>query len=276
MNPVSFHFYYQLGLLTEEERNVLEDPHKTDPTTPRPLVVIDCKIHAAIIIIACEILTWLTYICLIIQFVIHKGILLLLKETFLQERFFMDFNYLKNVDILMAYKKSCGNTIKFANQNISPALVQVRSWTEPLPFSSFFWSSFPPFYCYQAVILAVYCFGCVTVMARTFTKEEEAPTSHVLIAYVPLMPAMQVICDINWEWFIDIIALEYFWLFWQTQFFIYFSWLCFGKAAVDPFGDDEDDINVKDLVKSHIEVINCFQFSSTTISLITTVHNLAF
>ncbi|XP_046636057.1 bestrophin-4-like [Daphnia pulicaria] len=159
------------GLLTEEERNVLEDPHKTDPTTPRPLVVID----------------W---------------ILLLLKETFLQERFFMDFNYLKNVDILMAYKKSCGNTIKFANQNISPALV-------------------------QAVILAVYCFGCVTVMARTFTKEEEAPTSHVLIAYVPLMPAM--------------------------QFFIYFSWLCFGKAAVDPFGDDEDDINVKDLVKSHIE-----------------------
>ncbi|EFX72128.1 hypothetical protein DAPPUDRAFT_326538 [Daphnia pulex] len=158
-------------LLTEEERNVLEDPHKTDPTTPRPLVVID----------------WM---------------LLLLKETFLQNRFFMDFNYLKNVDILMAYKKSCGNTIKFANQNISPALV-------------------------QAVILAVYCFGCVTVMARTFAKEEEAPTSHALIAYVPLMPAM--------------------------QFFIYFSWLCFGKAAVDPFGDDEDDINVKDLVKSHIE-----------------------
>ena len=26
----------------------------------------------------------------------------------------------------MAYKKSCGNTIKFATQNISPALIQVR------------------------------------------------------------------------------------------------------------------------------------------------------
>lgn len=193
-------------MLTEEERNVLEDPHKSDPTTPRPLVVIDCKALRQIII-ACKILTWLTYICLLIQFAIDKGMLLLLKETFLQNRFFMDFNYLKNVDILMAYKKSCGNTIKFANQNISPALVQVRSWTDPLPFSSFFWSAF---YCYQAVILAVYCFGCVTVMARTFTKEEEAPTSHVLIAYVPLMPAMQVICIINWEWFIDIIALEYF------------------------------------------------------------------
>ena len=56
---------------------------------------------------------------------ITEGMLLLLKETFLQNRFFMDFNYLKNVDILMTYKKSCGNTIKFATQNISPALVQV-------------------------------------------------------------------------------------------------------------------------------------------------------
>nr|CAH0106159.1 unnamed protein product [Daphnia galeata] len=158
------------GLLTKEERNALEDHEKSDPSTPRPLVVID----------------WM---------------LLLLKETFLQNRFFMDFNYLKNVDILMAYKKSCGNTIKFATQNISPALV-------------------------QAVILAVYCFGCVTVMARTFNNEENTPIPDALIAYLPLMPAM--------------------------QFFIYFAWLCFGKAAVDPFGDDEDDINVRELVQSHI------------------------
>ena len=44
----------------------------------------------------------------------------------------------------------------------------------------------------QAVILAVYCFGCVTVMARTFNAEENTPTPDALIAYLPLMPAMQV------------------------------------------------------------------------------------
>ncbi|EFX72130.1 hypothetical protein DAPPUDRAFT_326540 [Daphnia pulex] len=95
----------------------------------------------------------------------------------------------------MAFKKSCGNTIKFATQNISPALI-------------------------QAVVLAVYGFGCITLMARNFSKEE-APLSNAMIAYIPLMPGL--------------------------QFFIYFAWLCFGRAAVDPFGDDEDDINVKQL-----------------------------
>lgn len=44
----------------------------------------------------------------------------------------------------------------------------------------------------QAVILAVYCFGCVTVMARTFNNEENTPIPDALIAYLPLMPAMQV------------------------------------------------------------------------------------
>jgi hypothetical protein len=40
-----------------------------------------------------------------------------------------------------------------------------------------------------------------------------------------------------------------------AQFFIYFAWLCFGKAALDPFGEDEDDINVKHLAQSHVEVL---------------------
>ena len=39
-----------------------------------------------------------------------------------------------------------------------------------------------------------------------------------------------------------------------TQFFIYFAWLCFGKAALDPFGEDDDDIDIKNLIQSHIEV----------------------
>lgn len=63
-------------------------------------------------------------------------------------------------------------------------------------------------------------------MARNFSKED-APISDAVVAYIPLMPGL--------------------------QFFVYFAWLCFGRAAVDPFGDDEDDINVKQLVQSHIE-----------------------
>ncbi|XP_057370446.1 bestrophin-4-like isoform X2 [Daphnia carinata] len=158
------------GLLTHEERKVMENPELTSNTTPHPLIVVD----------------WM---------------LLLLKETFLKSRYFSEINHLKNVEIIMAFKKSCGNTIKFATQNISPALI-------------------------QAVILAVYGFGCITLMARNFSKED-APISDAVVAYIPLMPGL--------------------------QFFVYFAWLCFGRAAVDPFGDDEDDINVKQLVQSHIE-----------------------
>jgi len=53
--------------------------------------------------------------------------LLLLKETWKEDRFFMEGNYNRNVDALLAFKKSCGNTIKFASQNIPHALIQV-SW----------------------------------------------------------------------------------------------------------------------------------------------------
>ncbi len=51
---------------------------------------------------------------------------LLLKDTFQQERFFCDFNFLKNVEALMSYKKSCGNIIKFSMQNIPYAVIQVN------------------------------------------------------------------------------------------------------------------------------------------------------
>ncbi len=52
--------------------------------------------------------------------------LLLLKETFEQDRFFCSFNFLKNVEALMSFKKSCGNVIKFATQNIPHAVIQVN------------------------------------------------------------------------------------------------------------------------------------------------------
>ena len=53
--------------------------------------------------------------------------LLLLKETLLQGRFLNDneSNYLKNVECLLAYKKSSGNVIKFASQNMPCSIIQV-------------------------------------------------------------------------------------------------------------------------------------------------------
>ncbi|XP_046445783.1 bestrophin-4-like isoform X1 [Daphnia pulex] len=170
------------GLLTQDERQIIEDSLLTNKNTSCDLIVID----------------W---------------ILLLLKETFMKKRFFSEGNYLKNVDAITAFKKSCKNMTKFSEQNLSPALV-------------------------QAVTLAVYCFGCVTIMARTFAKEE-APVAIAMITYIPVLPAM--------------------------QFFIYFAWLCFGKAALDPFGEDEDDINVKHLAQSHVE-------NSTRLKLLYNLH----
>ncbi|EFX79770.1 hypothetical protein DAPPUDRAFT_319205 [Daphnia pulex] len=170
------------GFLTQDERLFIEGSLLTNKNTSCVLIVID----------------W---------------ILLLLKETFMKKRFFSEGNYLKNVDAIMAFKKSCNNMTTFSAQNLSPALV-------------------------QAVTLAVYCFGCVTIMARTFAKEE-APVAIAMIAYIPVLPAM--------------------------QFFIYFAWLCFGKAALDPFGEDEDDINVKRLAQSHVE-------NSTRLKLLYNLH----
>ena len=120
---------------------------------------------------------------------------MLLKETFRQKRFFNESNYFKNVDAILALKKSCYAMTKFATQNISPAIVQVCSGNSAALNNSLWYSgninAFLPYLIHKAVTLAVYCFGCLTVLARTFSKEE-APVSIAMIAYIPLLPAMQV------------------------------------------------------------------------------------
>ena len=72
-------------------------------------------------------LTLLILWCNLIELfpLIIEGLLLLVKETCQEDRFFSEFNYLKNVEALMTFKKSCGNTIKFATQNIPHAIIQV-------------------------------------------------------------------------------------------------------------------------------------------------------
>lgn len=101
---------------------------------------------------------------------------------------------------MLAFKKSCGNTVKFATQNIPYAIIQVL-----LRFSFLFLepSSNPVnkeslndplchgFFIIQAVIIAVYGFGLVTLMARNFDQQRHVVTDEV-IGFIPLMPSMQV------------------------------------------------------------------------------------
>lgn len=69
------------GIIREKERCILERVETEHNKTPRALVVID----------------WM---------------ILLLKETAIHNRFTEKSNHLKVLDIVMSFKKSCGNTIK--------------------------------------------------------------------------------------------------------------------------------------------------------------------
>nr|SVE73963.1 EOG090X0KP6 [Daphnia atkinsoni] len=78
---------------------------------------------------------------------------------------FMDFSdYQRNQDNLMSFKKSCGDTIKFAAKNIPFALI-------------------------QAVTITVYSYGLASLMARQLT-DEHTPTSFT-IRYFPVLNAFQ-------------------------------------------------------------------------------------
>lgn len=55
-----------------------------------------------------------------------SGMLLLLKECSKYGRYNNKSCHHKNVETLMAFKKSCGNMIKFATRNIPHALIQVN------------------------------------------------------------------------------------------------------------------------------------------------------
>ncbi|XP_046447356.1 bestrophin-2-like isoform X1 [Daphnia pulex] len=127
---------------------------------------------------------------------------LLLKECSIQNRFMENSNFLKCADAVMVFKKNCGNTIKIATKNIPCALI-------------------------QAVIIVVYTYGLVTLMARNVEEASSCEFLEVVVNYFPVIPSM--------------------------QFFIFLIWLNFGRVAVNPFGADEDDIDVKLLLENHIQ-----------------------
>lgn len=162
------------GILRDKERLILERVEAdAENSTPRPLVAID----------------WM---------------LLLLKETSTHNRFAEKSSHLKLVEAVLAFKKSCGNTIKFGTHNIPHALI-------------------------QAAIIMVYAFGLLTLMARNLEDDgdEDNHLANNIISYFPILPSM--------------------------QFFIFLAWLKFGRAAVNPFGTDETDIDIKRLLKTHIQ-----------------------
>nr|CAH0107613.1 unnamed protein product [Daphnia galeata] len=154
------------GILLEEEKRILLDEDNPVTVTPRPLVVIE----------------WM---------------LLLLKESMKEDRYIKESSHIKNVEAVMAFKKSCGNTIK----NIPYAVI-------------------------QAVVLVVYWFCTVLTMARNLRAFKNEFVRNI-ISYFPVMP--------------------------YIQFFVFIAWLSFGRAAVNPFGNDESDINVMQLCEAHIK-----------------------
>lgn len=159
------------GIIKEKERLLLERVETERNKTPRALMVID----------------WM---------------LLLMKESSVHNRFAEKSNYLKAVEVVMTFKKGCGNTIKFATKNMPYALI-------------------------QAVIIVVYTYGLVTLIARNVEEASSCVFVEVIVNYIPIIPSM--------------------------QFFVFLVWLNFGRVAVNPFGTDDDDIDVTLLFKTHVQ-----------------------
>jgi len=125
-------------LLLVHEREELEAADEKD--YPLPLVVIDWIFH-------------------------------LLKRCLREKNFNSTGDYTKNIDNLLVFKKSCGNSIKFAHKNI-------------------------PFALTQAVTISVYAFGFASLMSRHFL--ERNPVSEILTGYFPILHSIQYFLFFAW------------------------------------------------------------------------------
>ncbi|XP_046635959.1 bestrophin-4-like [Daphnia pulicaria] len=193
------------GILQPHERLILERAETEGDLTPRPLIVID----------------WM---------------LLLLKECSTFNRYSNKSSSHKNVEMLMAFKKSCGNLIKFATKNMPHAVI-------------------------QAVMIAVYYFGLMTMLARDLStpspgkpipQQPEEHQTDVIQESIDSFPKYPDGGRPDHDNIVKNIIL-YFPLMPLIQFFIFFAWLTFGRMAVNPFGEDETDIDLDVLLESHID-----------------------
>jgi len=145
---VSLSSLQKAGLLLEHERKRLEETLVMDE---RPLMVLD----------------WMFQI---------------LKRAQRQSTFLGPNDYSKNVETLMAFKKSCTNVLKFNGKNIPMALLQVkiakyRSTVESIVLK-------------QAVAITVYVFGLASLMSRQFVEKNR--TTILLSGYFPVLHSLQV------------------------------------------------------------------------------------
>ena len=76
----------------------------------------------------------------------------------------------------------------------------------------------------QSVTIAIYCFGFVSVLGHQFTEKNGG--TRLVSGYLPFLYAM--------------------------PYFLYYAWLKVGRIAADPFGEDEDDIDLVDLFHKHV------------------------
>lgn len=77
----------------------------------------------------------------------------------------------------------------------------------------------------QAVTIAIYFYGLTTVLLRQVSEKTEM--WYVMVGYFPLPQAL--------------------------PYFLCYAWLKVGRVATDPFGEDEDDIDMVTLFHEHVE-----------------------
>ena len=131
--------------------------------------------------------------------IVSNWMIMLLKELNRRDYFGRPNDCERHIDAVLALKKSGGNVIKFATNNIPVALI-------------------------QSVTIAIYCFGFVSVIGHQFS--EKNVYTRIISGYFPFLYAM--------------------------PYFLYYAWLKVGRIAADPFGEDEDDIDIVDLFQKHI------------------------
>jgi len=128
------------------------------------------------------------------------------------------------LDWIMLLLKKINREGKFVhlidyNRNIDAVVMFKKNCGSILKFSS----KNIPFSLIQAVSVAVYSFGLASLMSRKFNEENR--TTSIISGYCPLLHSI--------------------------SYFIFFAWLKFGRVAANPFGDDDEDIDINKLFQLH-------------------------
>lgn len=108
---------------------------------------------------------------------------------------------------------------------------------------------------FKVVTITVYSIGVASLMARQLADKN--PATSFITGYFPMLNTFQV-CE--WKCVIllthsNLTALR------CLKYFLYLSWLRFGAMASNPFGEDDDDIDITKLLQSHIEVCGICKLS---------------